>query len=96
MASPTASQIANLIQVSEGRLIIKNREVAAPAGPTIQIAGALNGRFSPGSINLSTSVPIETTANANSVPMLTSSPTRPIGSSPARTATTIPEPMVAT
>jgi len=42
------------------------------------------------------SVPIETTANANSVPMLTSSPTSPIGRIPASTATTAPEPMVET
>ena len=50
----------------------------------------------PGSTIRSTKVPAETTAKANSVPMLTSSPTRPMGSNPASTAAAMPETMVAT
>ena len=69
--------------------------VAAPHSATIQIAGDLNGLTSSGSVTRSISVPIDTTAKANSVPMLTSSPTSPIGSRPAKTAATKPVPMVA-
>ena len=59
-----ANQTANPIQVSNGRLIIKSSEMAAPAGATSQIAGVLNGRANSGSMKRSTSVPIETTVNA--------------------------------
>src|SRR5580693_4209360 len=79
-----------------GRPDIGKIDVTALAGATIQIAGVRTGRFSPGSAMRSTGVPTDTTANANSVPVLTSSPTRPIDRKPARTATTAPEPTVET
>jgi hypothetical protein len=62
----------------------------------MQMAGALNGRSRLGWVTRSIKTSIDTTANANSVPMLTNSPTRSIGKSAARTATTKPVVIVET
>ena len=51
---------------------------------------------SSGSLMRSTSTPTQTMAKANKVPMLTSSPTSPIGRRPASTVTTTPVMMVVT
>ena len=75
-------------QEERNRCARRGRQARSPAPGT--------AAPSPGSVTRSTSVPSDTTANANSVPMLTSSPTSSIGSSPASTATTTPVPMVAT
>src|SRR4029453_2043552 len=63
---------------------------AAPSGATANTAGVLNGRWISGWVIRKTRTPRQTTPNANKVPMLTSSPTRPIGKRPARIATTAP------
>ena len=41
-----------------------------PSGATTQTNGTLNGRGRSGSLTRSTSTPAQTSANANSVPML--------------------------
>jgi hypothetical protein len=69
---------------------LKRTAEAAPSGATANTAGVLNGRAISGRVIRKTRTPRQTTANANKVPMLTSSPTRPIGKRPARIATIAP------
>ena len=81
---------------SDTRPHIRNSAKPAPAGATTCTAGVVNARGRFGCAMRSARTPAHTIMKANSVPMLTNSPTSPIGSRPARIATTVPVRMVVT
>ncbi len=67
-----------------------------PTVATNQTAGTLNGRGRSGRVLRNTSTPMHTTIKATSVPMETSSPRIPMGSSPPKVAASTPVMSVAT
>ena len=81
-SSPSAIQITRRIHVSADKLAISVNEATAESAGSHGTPGVLNGRSSSGRVRRSTITPIATTTNANSVPMLTSSPSTLIDVNP--------------
>ena len=70
-------------QVSRGKPYISQAQKKAPNGHTSQNTGVRKGRGISGWVKRNTKMPTQTIRNASSVPMDTSSPSRPMGNSPA-------------
>ena len=78
------------IHVSSGRLFIRYAAETTVAIGMNGESGTLNGRFRLGFDERRMMIPVPTMTNAKSVPILTSWPSRLIGTMPARTATITP------
>ena len=78
---PDASQQARRSQVSPGRPSIRPRQDRMPRIGTTGMPGTRKGRGRAGSVRRSTRTAMQITRKAKSVPMLTSSPSRSIGTS---------------
>src|SRR5438552_12360474 len=85
-----AIQSIKRIHVSSGRLFIRYAADRTVAIGMKGERGTLNGRLSAGLEDLKIMMPVPTMTNAKSVPILTSSPRRLIGTNPARIATIVP------
>ena len=82
--------MSNRSQVSPGKPAIRKTQNATPNGAVSQNTGARNGRSIFGSVNRSTKIPAHTMAKASSVPIETSSPSRPMGKTAAMSMATAP------
>src|SRR6476620_8058358 len=69
-ARPITSHHPNRSHASRGRPRITKKQSPAPTMPTTWTNGTRNGRFRSGSVYRSTMTPMQTSMNANSVPML--------------------------
>ena len=90
MTLPTASQTPNRSHAWRGSPIITKRQAATPRGATIQTSGTVNGRGRSGSATRRTSTPPQTSANANSVPILVRSYVSAASPTSEATATSTP------
>src|SRR5687768_7608119 len=78
------------IHVSKGKLFIRYAAETTVARGMKGERGTLNGRFNAGFDDRRIMMPVPTITNAKSVPILTSSPKRLMGTNPARIATIAP------
>src|SRR6476659_9771241 len=85
-----AIQSIRRIHVSSGRLFIRYAADTTAAIGTYGESGTLKGRFRAGLDERRMIIPVPTITNAKRVPIETSSPSRLIGTIPARIATTVP------
>src|SRR5664279_2356626 len=89
-----AIQTTNRTQVTAVRLIISHRQASTDRIGITGMNGTLNERSRSGRVLRSTTTPMETNTNVNSVPTLTISSSTPISENPAIIATATPTPTV--
>src|SRR5947209_2730250 len=78
-----------------GKPDINQKQKKAPRGQMSQNMGVRKGLWIPGSVKRRTKMPMHTIAKASRVPMETSSPSKPIGNSPAMSVAIAPVRIVA-
>src|SRR6478735_11504695 len=88
MISPSTSQTRNRSQVSTARFDISRTQQIPDTTGSTGLSGVRNGRCMSGRLTRTTGTAIETTKNANNVPMLTISARSASGTNAASTATT--------
>src|SRR5258708_21101646 len=91
---PMASQMISRSQVSPGSERISQNADNIPAIGVKGTHGVLNGRGISGRLRRRTHTPAQTITKASRVPILTNSPTMPMGITPAKNATQMPTMMV--